>query len=295
MSILHNEAAIYKKDTGVLEPPERYGSALVVQVADITARHGWTVEPHVQFCHEIVLILEGEAIMACNTKRLMLSAGQMVMIPEGWIHDVRYVSPVHTRMLLVGIRLHEEADSFLRCFVSQPEVESVVRIVDYMPSTRMLMEMFIDEFFNRDGQSTQMLPALLSALLLQCARHYTDSPRDALDTLRIPKSADLLTMQLCEYIRDHAAEMTSLEELSQTFSYSYSYLSHHFKREAGCSIKDYWDHHRFRHVLQLMRDPTLSITQIAERVHYQSIHTFSRSFRTRFGVSPTEYRRTINS
>ncbi len=295
MSKAQSDVIIYKKDSLGLEPPERYGSVLIAQIADITARLGWTVEPHVQFCHELVLILEGEAIMACNTERINLSAGQMVLIPEGWIHDVRYVSPVHTRMLLLGIRLHEEADANLRTFIAQSDVEEGVRVVDYAPNTRMLMEMLVEEFFDRDAQSGQMLGSLLNALMVQVVRQYTGVSKDVLDTFHIPNSADMLTMQLCEYIRDHAVEMTSLEELSQAFSYSYSYLSHHFKREAGCSIKDYWDHHRFKHVLQLMRDPTLSITQIAERVHYQSIHTFSRSFRTRFGMSPTDYRRTLTS
>lgn len=290
-----NDVDIYTKDSLTIEPPERFDSISLVQLADITARLGWQVSAHVQFCHEIIMILEGEAVMAYNAQRFHIAAGQMVMIPEGIIHDVRYVSPVHTRMLLLGVRLGEDTDPQIRNIFEALIQENMVRICNYPSNVRTVFEMLIDEYFNREKNSHQMLASLMNVVILQFCRQYTDVPREPLSSLRVDSSADLLTIQMCQYIRKHAIEMTSLEELSREFSYSYSYLSHHFKREAGYSIKDYWDHYRFQHVLQLMRDPTLSITQIAERVHYQSIHTFSRSFRTKFGMSPTEYRKVLNT
>ena len=87
------EGIIYSLNNRMLEPPERYGHILLVQLADITARLGWTVEAHAQYCHEIIFILEGEAVMAYNGQRFNIQAGQMVIVPEAVIHDVRYVSP----------------------------------------------------------------------------------------------------------------------------------------------------------------------------------------------------------
>lgn len=284
---------IYSKDTYILEPPERYGHILLVQLADITARLGWAVEAHAQFCHEIIFILEGEAVMAYNGQRFNIQTGQMVIVPEGIIHDVRYVSPVHTRMLLVGIRLDEEIEPWIRNVFSQNLLDEGVKLRTYPQNLRVLFDMLIDEYFNRDEQSHQMIVSLINVLLVQCCRQYSDVRREPLVPLSVNATTDILTSQLCQYIREHAVEMTSLEELSREFSYSYSYLSHHFKRVAGYSIKDYWDHYRFEHVLQLMRDPTLSITEISERVHYQSIHTFSRSFRSKFGMSPSEFRKML--
>ena len=288
-----SEPVIYSQDTYTLEPPERYGSVSLVQLSDITARLGWNVKPHVQFCHEIILILEGEAVMSYNAQRFNIQAGQMVIIPDGAIHDVRYVSPARTRMLVIGIRLDEEADPWLKTTFLTVSADENSGIRNCPQNLRVLFDMFIDEYFNRDEHSYQMIVSLLQVLLVQCCRQYSDSPREPLVPLSVNVTTDLLTSQLCKYIRLHAVEMTSLEELSREFSYSYSYLSHHFKKVAGYSIKDYWDHYRFAHVLQLMRDPCISITEISERLHYQSIHTFSRSFRSKFGMSPSEFRKML--
>lgn len=287
------EPTIYSRDTYQLEPPERYGSVSLVQLADITARLGWEVKTHVQFCHEIIIILEGEAMMAYNDQRFNIQVGQMVIVPEGILHDVRYVSPVHTRMLLIGFRLSEEPDPWLHSFFVSTALAEGMKLRRYPQNLRVLFDMLIDEYFNQKDHPQQVLASLISLLLVQCCRQYQDAPREPANSLTVDVTTDLLTSQMCKYIREHAAEMTSLEELSREFSYTYSYLSHHFKRTAGYSIKEYWDHYRFEHVLQLMRDPSLSITEIAERVHFQSIHTFSRSFRTRFGMAPTEFRKML--
>lgn len=287
------ESIIYSLDSHISGPPERYGHILLVQLADITAQLGWTVEAHAQFCHEIIFILEGEAVMAYNGQRFNIQAGQMVIVPEDVIHDVRYVSPGHTRMLLAGIRLDDEVDPWIRSLFTNGLSHEKVKLLAYPQNLRVLFDMLIDEYFHRDEHSHQMIVSLLQALLVQCCRLYSDSPRKPLVPLTVNTTTDPLTSELCRYIGQHAVEMTSLEELSREFSYSYSYLSHHFKRVAGYSIKDYWDHYRFAHVLQLLRDPSISITEIAERLHYQSIHTFSRSFRLKFGMSPSEFRKML--
>lgn len=285
------EPVIYSKDTYLLEPPERYGNVSLAQLADITARLGWFVDVHVQFCHEIIVILEGEAVMSYNAQRFNIQAGQMAIVPEGVFHDVRYVSPAHTRMLLIGIRLNEEANDWMRGVFDTLTQSDTVELRAYPQNLRVLFDMLIDEYFNRDDHSYQVILSLINVLLVQCCRQYCEARREPLMSLDVHTTTDLLTSQLCQYIRKHAVDMTSLEELSREFSYSYSYLSHHFKRATGYAIKDYWDHYRFEHVLQLMRDPALSFTEIAERLHYQSIHTFSRSFRNRFGMSPSKFRR----
>lgn len=287
------ESIIYSLNNRMLEPPERYGHILLVQLADITARLGWTVEAHAQYCHEIIFILEGEAVMAYNGQRFNIQAGQMVIVPEDVIHDVRYVSPGHTRMLLAGIRLDDEIEPWIRSLFSSGLSHEKAKLVAYPQNLRVLFDMLIDEYFHRDEHSHQVIVSLLQVLLVQCCRQYSDTPKETVVPLSVDTTTDLLTSQVCQYIRHHAVDMTSLEELSREFSYSYSYLSHHFKRVAGYSIKDYWDHYRFEHVIRLMRDPAISITEIAERLHYQSIHTFSRSFRLKFGMSPSEFRRML--
>ena len=286
-----NDCIVRSRDTSIIEPPLLVGNIYLVQIGDITAHLGWVCEPHIQFCHEIVLITEGAAIMTFNSQHFNLSAGQMVIIPASVVHDVRYVSPESTRMLLVGIHFAPSADPVLvEHFTSLP-----LQLIDSPPILVSLFEALIDEFFSQENYRMRMLQSLVYAVLLKSYRLSlrNDDDTDAPPSWQKELPADPLMRQLCQYIRRHAADMTTLEEVSQKFSYSYSYLSHHFKNVVGYSMKDYWDYYRFQYVFKLMRETDMSLTQIAERLHFQSIHTFSRSFRNKFGVAPSEYRRAL--
>ncbi len=56
-------------------------------------------------------------------------------------------------------------------------------------------------------------------------------------------------------------------------------------------IVDDW---RFKTALQLLSNPTLKISEIAEKLHYANPANFIRSFRRRTGVSPTTYREELS-
>ena len=84
--------------------------------------------------------------------------------------------------------------------------------------------------------------------------------------------------------------MGALQKLSETFGYSYSYIADLFSRNMGEPLKEYFTRRRFERAAQLLEDG-MSVTQIAEMLGYKSIHSFSRAFTKRFGVSPLEYRK----
>lgn len=58
----------------------------------------------------------------------------------------------------------------------------------------------------------------------------------------------------------------------------------------GEPLKEYFTRRRFERATQLLEDG-MSVTQIADMLGYKSIHSFSRAFTRRFGVSPLEYRK----
>ena len=47
---------------------------------------------------------------------------------------------------------------------------------------------------------------------------------------------------------------------------------------------------RMEHALELLKDPSLTIQQIASRVGYENAFNFSRSFKAQYGVSPSHFR-----
>ena len=63
-----------------------------------------------------------------------------------------------------------------------------------------------------------------------------------------------------------------------------------FQRETGMTPKAYQHKQRMRRAAQLLRESDLSVTAIADKLGYPSIHPFSRQFGAYHGVSPRHFR-----
>ncbi|MFC4809901.1 AraC family transcriptional regulator [Paenibacillus sp. GCM10023250] len=64
-----------------------------------------------------------------------------------------------------------------------------------------------------------------------------------------------------------------------------------FREETGLSPKHYMLQRKLQRIKCDLRQSDASITQIAEKYGYSSIHVLSKNFRKHIGVTPSEYRR----
>lgn len=103
-----------------------------------------------------------------------------------------------------------------------------------------------------------------------------------------------IVAQARQYIYAHYAERDlDLTQVAANIGCNPSYLSRTMKQELGISFKDYLTMLRIRQAKNLMRDRGLSLNQIAEKVGYSNQHYFSAAFKNCQGVSPSEYRRSV--
>lgn len=93
------------------------------------------------------------------------------------------------------------------------------------------------------------------------------------------------------YLREHYAEEISLETLAATFGYCPTYLSKMFRQYGRINYKDYLRSHRFEHALRELEETDLTIGEIALKNGFPNSQAFSRLFREKYGILPTEYQR----
>ncbi len=96
------------------------------------------------------------------------------------------------------------------------------------------------------------------------------------------------------YLENNINNSVTLSDICKRFSVSKSYICELFKKETGKSIIDYFIDLKINKAKQLIRQGELNFTQIAEALGYKSIHHFSRSFKSKTGVSPGTYEKSIN-
>ena len=80
---------------------------------------------------------------------------------------------------------------------------------------------------------------------------------------------------------------------AERLNVSPKYLSATVKRVTGHSVTSYINRHTIPMLKDLLGDECLSLTQIAERMHFTSLSYFSRYCTKHLGQSPSEYRQSL--
>lgn len=91
----------------------------------------------------------------------------------------------------------------------------------------------------------------------------------------------------------HLAEPLKLAMIAAAFSVGESTLRHAFKHATGRTVADCLEELRATRAKELLRESGLRITDIACRVGYPTIGSFSRAFKRFTGMSPGDYSRSI--
>lgn len=92
------------------------------------------------------------------------------------------------------------------------------------------------------------------------------------------------------YIKSHFFEELSVDEISAFIGISRKYLYALFKKECGKSPKDYIVDYRIKKACELLKRNDLTISNIAFSVGYRDPLTFSKIFKQKTGLSPTDYK-----
>ncbi|UUZ92524.1 helix-turn-helix domain-containing protein [Paenibacillus sp. P25] len=95
------------------------------------------------------------------------------------------------------------------------------------------------------------------------------------------------------YIDSHYMEDLSLELVSGRFFFSPNYLSSFFKNHLGMTFSKYLSHIRLKKAVELLKSTDMKVYEIALRVGFKDDKYFYRVFRSRFGLTPDEYRRNL--
>lgn len=113
----------------------------------------------------------------------------------------------------------------------------------------------------------------------------------AMDYSTLVKDNQSITQRLLNYIDQHLGENISRRSLANVFFLNPDYLARLFKQEMKISISAYLLERRMERARYLLRETKKPINKIAEDLGYENSSYFAKLFRTRYGMTPLEYRR----
>lgn len=156
-----------------------------------------------------------------------------------------------------------------------------------------LLQMMLKERDEPDAYSDDMLISQLNQLLLVLLRQDGTETQSKLRTGSAINSENEIIRRAQQYVGEHIREQLSVPIVARHTDVSASYLTALFRKNLQISPGEYIRRIKLQESRQMIREGNLNFTEIAAALQYSTVHHFSRQFKEKFGITPTEYARSI--
>ncbi len=99
--------------------------------------------------------------------------------------------------------------------------------------------------------------------------------------------------QVVDFIEQNYAKNISLKDIAKILGYDYNYMSRYFKNIFNMTFTDFVNLYRLETAIRLLEDTNANITAVAYESGFQSTRTFNSFFKSKTGLSPTQYKNTV--
>lgn len=168
------------------------------------------------------------------------------------------------------------------------------RIFALSSEDAMYPRQLVREVDTNDCYSGDAIRCDLKLLLLALLRDG-GSTKKRLKTPVALHNENALVSRTLQYVADHVYEKLSVESVAKEIGISASHLTALFHRQMQISPGEYIRRVKLEESKCLIREGKLNFSQIAAALHYSTIHHFSRQFKDNFGISPSEYAKSLQT
>ena len=159
--------------------------------------------------------------------------------------------------------------------------------------TVTLLQQMLQEQEKMDAFSGNIILSRLELLLLLLLREDKEPRAGKLQTSNAVHSENEIIRQAQQYISSHIREKLSVPLVARQVDVSPSYLTALFHKNLQISPGEYIRRTKLQESKQMIRENNLNFTEIAAELQYSTVHHFSRQFKEKFGITPTEYAKSV--
>ena len=240
-------------------------------------------EKHWHRSIEIFAVFEGTLAFFINEEEYPLGSREFILLNSNEIHSIS--SPEANRTIVLQIPMNVlrnvETGGGLILFTHSPKRQDS-KIMELIGSMYQELQERGSEYEWKVQSDFFMLVYLLLTkyrkreILPEEIRHYRKLNR--LSTIT-------------GYIRENYTKELSLEMVADRFGYSPSYLSRMFRKYAQTNYKTYLQNVRIEYGFRELANTDHTIGEIALNNGFPNQKAFTREFKKKYGILPSEYRR----
>lgn len=230
---------------------------------------------------EIEIILDGKGIQRLNGREFWLKTGSVYVLTSTDFHEILVEEPLELYNIMFDESILSEdlTERLLRTG------GNVVRQFSGVEFTKMtgLAELLRLETMP-DSRYAQNLMDCLLLLLLNGVRQT--------DRMTAQNHMPVFIQKAALYMRTHFRENPPLQKIAACVNLNPSYFCKLFHERMGISPMRYLSELKLAYAKKILEATPLSVTEICFACGYTSVSNFLKAFKMKYGVSPSELRKT---
>lgn len=272
----------YHFNSNYITNPKTYGKINLYQIGDIVCNSNHVIHEHTQLCFELTCVVDGEIVCYNGNEANAVNKNMIYLSMPKDKHRISVKSPNGARFYFLGFEVlpsHPLYQMLKDISINNPNRIIVGKYAFFDIITSCLQEILSLNVFSDiliEGYLNQIIILLIKSLNNEATLNYKI------------KDKDLLFANVISYVENNIYDIAEIKDICDYFSFSESYLSHLFSEKLNVSLYQYFSNVRFEKALQLLNGGK-SVTEVSDQLNYNSIYTFSRAFKNKFGISPTQY------
>ena len=230
---------------------------------------------------ELTYVDQGSLHSVADGKDVLLEQGElMIYSPNQWHMQYSDIGAA-PRFLTISFMVTGEDLSVLynRKFRAS---QAVVTLLQHMQR----------EKDRGDRYAQDLILGYLHQLLVSLLR-TAEMPEEKLPLSNSINSENTIIRKAQQFISGHVCRKLSVPLVAAGVEVSPSYLTALFHKHLQISPGEYIRRIKLQQSKQMIREGNLNFTEIAEVLQYSTVHHFSRQFKEKFGLTPTEYARSV--
>ena len=185
-------------------------------------------------------------------------------------------------------------DRYLEAVVHAADGRADTAMYHLLVCRRMVQDKLERNGIHCAGGSSELMDAAREA---PDYRTLTALFRHSLDDLyaqiagQVRKNEHKDIRRVTDYIAEHYRENLTLEVLAKHIHMNSFYFSSYFKKQVGQNFKDYLNHVRMEHAMELLLSTDKRSYEIADEVGFRDYRYFNEVFSRYYGKTPAAYRK----
>ncbi|MFI3170798.1 MAG: AraC family transcriptional regulator [Eubacteriales bacterium] len=251
---------------------------------------------------EFLYIDKGDVIVTTDDIGHLLTGGDVIFHRPNEFHAVKSTGTEAINLIAISFICDSSAMEFFQNKIYSLSIaeRSIISKIITEASSAFLTPLhipFVEQVIASDASpfgSEQLISIYLELFLITLRRNNTPeiapSIHDASTTISPNKQ---LFEQILEYMQYHLSEKLTISSICENFNISRSTLELLFHKEKQCGAIEYFNTRKLNRAKELIRDGSMTLTEISFHLSYSSLQYFSKQFKKATGMSPLAYSNSI--